>query len=66
MNQSTISNCGTGFETEDATNVQIISSKMVNNSDYAIFYKTKAENIFQDGEKKKIVSKIDELHKLFP
>lgn len=64
MNQSIISNCGTGLETSDTANIQITSSQMTNNSDYAVFLKTKTESVFYNGEKKKIVSSFDDVCKL--
>lgn len=65
MNQSSLSNCGTGLDIEDTSNVQITSSQLTNN-DYGIFYRTKADNLFGKGEKKKIVSEFEELRKLSP
>ena len=64
MNQSTVSNCGTGLETSDA-NIQFVNAQMTNNSDYAVYFKTKTPNIL-NGEKKKIVTNFDELRKLIP
>lgn len=64
MSQSTVSNCGTGLEASDTANIQIASSQMTNNSDYAVFLKTKVDSVFENGEKKKIVSNFDEVRKL--
>lgn len=62
LSQSTISNCGTALEATDASNIQITSSQITNNSDYAVFFKTK--NVPANGEKKKIVTNFEELAKL--
>lgn len=60
MNNSIISKCGTGLEAGDASKVQMVSSKMVDSSDYAVILKTKIGK-FANGEKKKIVSSFSEL-----
>lgn len=65
MNQSSISKCGTSLEIEDAVNIQFTSSQMLN-SDYGLFFKTKVENVLEKGQKKKIMSDLDELRKLIP
>lgn len=65
MNKSTVSNCGTGLEIGNATNIQFSTAQFANNSDYAVFFKTKTASIL-NGEKKKIVTNIDELRKLIP
>lgn len=66
MNQSAISNCGTGLEAEDTSNIRIGASQMSNNSDFAIFLKIKAENILESGEKRKVMAKFDELRNIIP
>lgn len=66
MNQATITNCGSGIEIHDTGSLEIRSSQIANNSDYAIFVRTKAENVIENGKKKKIVSNFDELCKLIP
>lgn len=66
LSHTIISNCGTGLETSDGGNIQIVSSQMTNNSDYAVFVKTKAENVFANGKKKTIVTSFEELAKLIP
>lgn len=63
MNQSAVSNCGTGLEVEDAVNIQFISSQMSNNN-CAVFLKTKDARLLEKGQKKKILSDLDELFKL--
>lgn len=63
MNQSSISNCGSGLEIDDNTIIQFATAQITNNSDYAVFYKTKTPNVL-NGEKRKIVANFDELRKL--
>ncbi|XP_031623409.1 protein nessun dorma isoform X2 [Contarinia nasturtii] len=66
MNQSTLSNCGISLEMGDETNIQFDKSQMVNSNNSAILFKTKAENVFEKDEKKKIISDCGELRTLIP
>lgn len=66
MVQAIITDCGNGLEVSDAAKFEMSSSEIVNNSGYAVFMRTKADNVIEAGEKKKIVSNFDELGKLIP
>lgn len=66
MNQATILNCGTGMATGDKATIHIVSSQFNNNSDFAVFHKTKSENVLANGEKKKIISNFGDLLTLMP
>lgn len=66
LNKALIFNCGMALETEDTATIQITSSKLFNNTNYGIFFKTRMENIFLSEEKRKIFSDLMELQKLIP
>lgn len=66
MNQTAISDCEIGFEIEDTVNIQITSCQISNSKLYAVLLKTKASNVFDNKEKRKIVQNFDELRKLIP
>lgn len=66
MVQAIITDCGNGLEVSDAAEFEMSSSEIVNNSNYAVFMRTKADNVIEAGEKKKILSNFDELGKLIP
>lgn len=67
LNKTSIFNCGTALETEDTATIQIASSKLFNNNNYGVYFKTKMENLFASAEeKRKIVADLMGMQKLIP
>lgn len=66
LKETLVFNCGVALEAEDTASIQMTSSKMCNNNNYGIYFKTKMEKLFGAEEKRKIVADLVEMQKLIP